>query len=176
MALEIDPGKTLLVALQTMFKHQAMAGNFPMRLRWNFHRWMLGQSMGFYQDEFAGRIATKVMQTALAVRDTILIVADILVFVVIAALVGGIGRQPRCERRRDDGRLGHAFLGGQLVQADGGQRGGDGRDRRLVTGQQVPVVVRVDDHGATRPADGRGHARFGPRRPVAGRDHRRDRR
>ena len=51
-------------------KHQALAGNFPMRLRWNFHRLMLGQSMGFYQDEFAGRVATKVMQTALAVRDT----------------------------------------------------------------------------------------------------------
>ena len=70
-------------ALQALLKHQALAGNFPMRLRWNFHRLMLGQSMSFYQDEFAGRIATKVMQTALAVRDTWMIVADILVFVVI---------------------------------------------------------------------------------------------
>jgi ATP-binding cassette subfamily B multidrug efflux pump len=73
----------LAVALQTMVKHQALAGNFPMRLRWNFHRLMLGQSMSFYQDEFAGRVSAKVMQTALAVRDTVLIVADILVFVVI---------------------------------------------------------------------------------------------
>ena len=39
--------------------------------------------MSFYQDEFAGRVATKVMQTALAVRDTWMIVADILVFVAI---------------------------------------------------------------------------------------------
>ncbi len=54
-----------------------------MLLRWNFHRLMLGQSMSFYQDEFAGRIATKVMQTALAVRDTWLIVAELLVFVII---------------------------------------------------------------------------------------------
>jgi ATP-binding cassette subfamily B multidrug efflux pump len=69
------------VALQTMLKHQALAGNFPMRLRWNFHRLMLGQSMSFYQDEFAGRIAAKVMQTALAVRDTWMILTDILVFV-----------------------------------------------------------------------------------------------
>jgi ATP-binding cassette, subfamily B, multidrug efflux pump len=53
-----------------MLKHQTLAGNFPMRLRWNFHRLMLGQSMSFYQDEFAGRVAAKVMQTALAVRDT----------------------------------------------------------------------------------------------------------
>jgi len=44
---------------------------------------MLGQSMSFYQDEFAGRVATKVMQTALAVRDTWMIVADIVVFVSI---------------------------------------------------------------------------------------------
>ncbi len=73
----------LVIALQTMFKHQTLAANFPMLLRWNFHRLMLGQSMGFFQDEFAGRIAAKVMQTALAVRDVWMILADILVFVVI---------------------------------------------------------------------------------------------
>ncbi|MBS0437317.1 MAG: ABC transporter ATP-binding protein [Proteobacteria bacterium] len=83
-----------LVALQTLIKHQSLAGNFPMRLRWNFHRRMLGQSMAFYQDEFAGRVATKVMQTALAVRDTVLLVTDILVFVTIyfatmVVMVGG---------------------------------------------------------------------------------------
>ena len=84
----------LAVAAQTMLKHQTLAGNFPMRLRWNFHRLMLGQSMAFYQDEFAGRVAAKVMQTALAVRDFWLIVSDILVFVAIyfvtmSAIVGG---------------------------------------------------------------------------------------
>ena len=84
----------LVVALATVLKHQALAANFPMRLRWNFHRLLLGQSMSFFQDEFAGRIATKVMQTALAVRDTWMILADILVFVVIyfvtmVAVVGG---------------------------------------------------------------------------------------
>ncbi len=84
----------LAVMLQTLLKHQAMAANFPMLLRWNFHRLMLSQSMDFYQDEFAGRVATKVMQTALAVRDTWMILGDILVFVVIyfvtmTALAGG---------------------------------------------------------------------------------------
>jgi len=87
-------GSVALIALQTAVKHQALAGNFPMRLRWNFHRLMLRQSMGFYQDEFAGRISTKVMQTSLAVRDTWIIVADLLVFVIIyfvtmLALLGG---------------------------------------------------------------------------------------
>ena len=76
-------GSTLLVALNSVLKRQTLAGNFAMRLRWDFHRSMLAQSLGFYQDEFAGRIATKVMQTALAVRDTWFILADILVYVVI---------------------------------------------------------------------------------------------
>jgi len=87
----------LLVALQSTLKQQTLAGNFPMRLRWNFHRLMLAQSMGFYQDEFAGRISAKVMQTALAVRDTVLVMTDILVFVVIyfvtmTAVVGAFDR------------------------------------------------------------------------------------
>ena len=88
-------GSIVLAGLQALIKYQALFGNFPMRLRWNFHRLMLEQSMTFYQDEFAGRIATKVMQTALAVRDTWLIFADILVYVVIyfvtmVAVVGGM--------------------------------------------------------------------------------------
>jgi len=68
-----------VVALQTMVKHQVLAINFPLRLRWNFHRLMLGQSMAFYADEFAGRITTKIMQTALAVRDMIFTTTDIVV-------------------------------------------------------------------------------------------------
>jgi len=82
-----------VVALQSAIKQQALAGNFPMLLRWNFHRLMLAQSMGFYQDEFAGRIATKVMQTALAVRDVWMIMAELLAFVVIyfATLLAVLG-------------------------------------------------------------------------------------
>ncbi len=73
----------LLVGLQNLVKHQVLGGNFPMRLRWNFHRLMLNQSMNFYQDEFAGRVAAKVMQTALALRDVCFILGDILVYVTI---------------------------------------------------------------------------------------------
>lgn len=85
---------TVVIWIQTLLKHQTLAGNFPMRLRWNFHRLMLGQSMSFYQDEFAGRVSAKVMQTALAVRDVWFIVSDIMVYVVIyfvtiVTVVGG---------------------------------------------------------------------------------------
>jgi ATP-binding cassette, subfamily B, multidrug efflux pump len=73
-----------------LLRFNTMAGNFPMRLRWNFHRLLLGQSMAFYQDEFAGRIATKLMQTSLAVRDVWMIGADILIYVIVyfATLTG----------------------------------------------------------------------------------------
>ena len=70
---------TVVIGLQTIVKHQTLAINFPLRLRWNFHRLMLGQSMAFYADEFAGRITTKVMQTALAVRDVLFTLCDVLV-------------------------------------------------------------------------------------------------
>ena len=82
-----------VAALYGLLKYQGVFINFPMRLRWNFHRQMLEQSMAFYQDEFAGRIATKVMQTALAVRDTWLIFGDILVYVGVyfVTLLGVLG-------------------------------------------------------------------------------------
>jgi ATP-binding cassette subfamily B multidrug efflux pump len=73
----------VMVSMFAFVKHQVIMGNFPMRLRWNFHRLMLAQSMSFYQNEFAGRVATKVMQTALAVRDVWMILADVMVFVII---------------------------------------------------------------------------------------------
>ena len=68
-----------LLALHTTVMHQVLAINFPMRLRWVFHRLMLGQSMSFYADEFAGRITTKIMQTALSVREVVFLVVDVLV-------------------------------------------------------------------------------------------------
>ncbi|MBR4877525.1 MAG: ABC transporter ATP-binding protein, partial [Rhodocyclaceae bacterium] len=71
---------TLFPAGLTLFRHQALAGNFPMRLRWQFHRLLLGQSLAFHQDEFSGRLATRLMQTALAVRDTCFILGDVLVY------------------------------------------------------------------------------------------------
>jgi ATP-binding cassette subfamily B multidrug efflux pump len=75
---------TLAITLAwAVLRFNVLAGNFPMRLRWLFHRHLLGQSMSFYQDEFAGRISTKLMQTALAVRDVWFIGADILVYVTV---------------------------------------------------------------------------------------------
>ncbi|MBL0231410.1 MAG: ABC transporter ATP-binding protein [Moraxellaceae bacterium] len=73
----------LVVLLQSLLKFQTLQGNFPMRLRWNFHRLMLDHSLGFYQDEFAGRVSAKVMQTALAVRDAMMTMSTMAMFMLI---------------------------------------------------------------------------------------------
>ncbi len=67
--------------IASMILHQTILGNFPMAIRWRAHLHMLGQSFSFYQDEFAGRIATKLMQTSLAVRETVTKILDVMVYV-----------------------------------------------------------------------------------------------
>jgi ATP-binding cassette subfamily B multidrug efflux pump len=49
---------------------QGIMGNMPMSIRWRAHRYLLRQSASFFADDFAGRVATKVMQTALGARET----------------------------------------------------------------------------------------------------------
>ena len=72
-----------LVLLHATIVHQTLLSNYPMVIRWLAHRYLLKQSLGFYQDEFAGRIATKVMQTSLAVRETVMKLLDVMVYVVV---------------------------------------------------------------------------------------------
>lgn len=76
--------------LNSLVHFQVLQGIFPMQMRWRFHRHMLGQSMQFYQDEFSGRVSAKVMQTALAVRDTIMTVGDMLMYVSVYFLTTGV--------------------------------------------------------------------------------------
>ena len=72
-----------IVLANSLLNHQTLFANYPMRIRWQVHRYLLKQSMTFYQDEFAGRIATKLMQTALAVRECVIKLIDVLNYVVV---------------------------------------------------------------------------------------------
>ena len=74
IALVVFP---LLSLSQSLVKHQGMYGTFPMLIRWLAHRYILGQSISFFHNEFAGRISQKVMQTALAVRESIFTLLDV---------------------------------------------------------------------------------------------------
>lgn len=80
----------LLVLLASNLRFQTLQGVMPMRLRWRFHRLMLGQSLSFYQDEFAGRVSAKVMQTALAIRDAVMTCADMLVYIIVYFLTSSV--------------------------------------------------------------------------------------
>lgn len=79
-------GLPILVFLHAAVLHLALLGNFPMQIRWMSHRYLLKQSMSFYQNDFAGRIATKVMQTSLAVRETVMKLLDVMVYVSVYAV------------------------------------------------------------------------------------------
>ena len=70
-----------LVLFQSLLKRQSLAGNMPMILRWKFHKHLLNQTFDFYSNEFSGRISAKVMQTAIAMRDLVFTLADILIYV-----------------------------------------------------------------------------------------------
>ncbi len=73
----------LIILLNNLLRNQILMSNLPMRMRWQAHRYLLKQSMAFYQDDYAGRIATKVMQGALAVRDTAIKMCDTFTYVLV---------------------------------------------------------------------------------------------
>ncbi|OAM79338.1 ABC transporter ATP-binding protein [Devosia elaeis] len=80
MIVFIVPGIALI---STLTMHQTLLGNFPQRIRWMAHRYLIRQSMSYFQDEFAGRIGAKLMQTSLAVREVVMKLLDMLVYVVV---------------------------------------------------------------------------------------------
>jgi len=74
----------LVGLLHSLVVHQSLLGNFPMVIRWQAHRYLLKQSVSFYSNDFAGRIATKVMQTALAVRESVMKLLNVLVYIAVS--------------------------------------------------------------------------------------------
>jgi ATP-binding cassette subfamily B multidrug efflux pump len=80
IVLIVMPG---VVLLDSLIIHQTLLGNYPMRIRWMVHRYLIRQSMTFFQDEFAGRVSTKLMQTSLAVRETVMKLLDVLNYVIV---------------------------------------------------------------------------------------------
>ena len=69
--------------LDSAIEHQGLLGNFAMQIRWRAHRYLLNQSTTFFANDFAGRLATKVMQTSLGVRDAVVSVTGLVVYVVV---------------------------------------------------------------------------------------------
>lgn len=80
----------ITIMFLTLFKFQTIQGNFPMMLRWKFHKVLLKRDVDFFSNEFSGDLATKVMQTALAVRNVIISLCDTSIFISIYFLSASI--------------------------------------------------------------------------------------
>jgi ATP-binding cassette subfamily B multidrug efflux pump len=71
MALLILIGRPLSQLLDSLVRNNAVAGFVTSMIRWQSHWHVVRQSWPFFQNDFAGRIANRVMQTANAVRESV---------------------------------------------------------------------------------------------------------
>jgi ATP-binding cassette, subfamily B, multidrug efflux pump len=66
-----------------LVKHQMIGGSFTTLVRWQSHAYVLRQSLAFFQNDFAGRVANKVMQAGPAVRESVVQAIDAVWFVAV---------------------------------------------------------------------------------------------
>jgi ATP-binding cassette, subfamily B, multidrug efflux pump len=76
MAFVAMVARPLVSTIHDLIKNQVIAGPVTNRVRWQTHRYVLRQSLGFFQNDFAGRVANKVMQAAPALRESVVQVID----------------------------------------------------------------------------------------------------
>jgi ATP-binding cassette subfamily B multidrug efflux pump len=76
MAFVAVIARPLVSTAHELIKNQLIAGPVTTRVRWLTHRYVLRQSLGFFQNDFAGRVANKVMQAAPALRESVVQVID----------------------------------------------------------------------------------------------------
>ncbi|MET0629756.1 MAG: ABC transporter ATP-binding protein, partial [Xanthobacteraceae bacterium] len=71
MALTLLVLRPLALTTQNLLSNQAISANVSNRIRWQNHWHVVRQSWAFFQNDFAGRIANRVMQTGPAIRETV---------------------------------------------------------------------------------------------------------
>ena len=87
MVLVIAIARPLAILLQRLVTNQALVPNLNTLIRWQSHWHVVRQSVGFFQSDFAGRIANRVMQAGHALRETLVA----LIRSVLHILVYGLG-------------------------------------------------------------------------------------
>jgi ATP-binding cassette subfamily B multidrug efflux pump len=75
--------RPLVSTAHDLIKNQVISSPFTTRIRWLTHRYVLRQSLGFFQNDFAGRVANKVMQTGPALRESVVQVVDAVWYVAV---------------------------------------------------------------------------------------------
>ncbi|KIC20022.1 ABC transporter ATP-binding protein [Leisingera sp. ANG-Vp] len=71
-----------LVGLNHLLLEQTLSSNLQEQVRWQAHRHLLGQSVGFFQTDFAGRLSNRVMQMGPAVQDSVHMLFEAVLFAV----------------------------------------------------------------------------------------------
>jgi ATP-binding cassette subfamily B protein len=79
--------RPLMFAVSSAANHVIVMPNVSTLVQSRLHRWSLGQSVSFFDDDFAGRIAQKQMQTARAVTDVVSETINVVAFA-LASLLG----------------------------------------------------------------------------------------
>ena len=80
MALFIIFLRPAIQAFDVLLLNNAILPNFGMLMRWRNHRHVLRQSVGWYENDFAGRIANRVMQAPSAAGEVIFQIFDAISF------------------------------------------------------------------------------------------------
>ena len=75
--------RPIVFGVSDLVKNQTISAPFTNRIRWQTHRYVLRQSLGYFQNDFAGRIANKIMQTGPALRESVNQCIEAIWFVVI---------------------------------------------------------------------------------------------
>jgi len=75
--------RPVLISLHDLLVNQAIAPNLTSRIRWQNHRYVMRQSLGFFQNDYAGRIANRIMQTASSLRESAVQIIDAIWYVAI---------------------------------------------------------------------------------------------
>ena len=76
MAFVAMVARPVVSTAHDLIKNQIIAGPVSNRVRWLTHRYVLRQSLSFFQNDFAGRVANKIMQAAPALRDSVVQLID----------------------------------------------------------------------------------------------------
>ncbi len=86
MAFVIVIARPVVVILHDLLVQQSLAPSLTNLVRWQTHRYVLRQTVGFFTNDYAGRIASKIVQTGPALRESVVQVCDALWFVTIYAI------------------------------------------------------------------------------------------
>ncbi len=83
MGFVVVVARPVATILHDLLVQQSLAPSFTNLVRWQTHRYVLRQTVGFFTNDFAGRIASKIIQTGPALRESVVQVCDALWFVTI---------------------------------------------------------------------------------------------